>query len=143
MTTPTKKFTTRANISFDIDDDTFWMYGSIPADLIGELSEYIEKVDTSTDGMEKYGAVKEILKEVLMPESAERFLYRMSRECRDQPIDASTLGAVLQYLVGELGQRPTQSSEPSEVTSESTGESSTDGAPTEELILEVSPGIGI
>jgi len=116
-----RSFTSRrlADFTFDIDGEAFTAIGTAPA---GPLLDVAAAHDD-----ERIAMMMAFLDGVLVPESAERFAARL--RSTDNPIDAQTLGEVVEYLVEVYSRRPTQPGEPSPNGDSTTGTSLTVAAP--------------
>ena len=126
---PTSAITTIPDFSirkpprqFRIDSDTFHVPAVLPAAVAVEFSRM-----TKMNPNEQFLAIGEVLDIVMLPESAELFARRM----RDpsNPIGVEHIAEVVQWLMQEYGDRPTQPSSDSQASPMTTGTPSTAGAP--------------
>lgn len=134
----TKDFTKqREAISFTIDPDTFRAYPAMAAQTLIDFAAKAKALD-SADGAAMIGVYREVLAEVLEPDSFERFTARMAD--RLNPIDPSQVSDIVAWLFEQYGMRPTQPSEPSPTgpSSPEPGTSSTAVTPVEVSISEPS-----
>jgi hypothetical protein len=139
-------------ISFKIDDDIFYAYPRIGAELLRGAME-TETVGAMTgidmDNLNslpqedqvailgasnrQFARIFAFLDEVLLPDSAQLFATRLGSAA--QPIDMSQVFGVWQYLISEYGENPTRPSLPSRNGRDLTGVTSTAGAPLKDSIL--------
>lgn len=133
MTEPEpKRFTTKKKPKkFYIDDEAFFAAPSIPVGTMMDMSDLKERLRSNigADPKTQWEEIRSIFKLVLLEESFDRFDKRLYSA--DEPIDYEELLDILQWLFGEAYARvPTQSppSLSSTLSTETGGESSTDGA---------------
>lgn len=98
---------------FVIDDEPFYCCSELPGSVAANFARMIK-----LDPIDQYPVLGEILEMVLLPESAERFEARMRNPSR--PIGIKQVGKVLNWLLEEFAERPTQPSMPSTNSSEPT-----------------------
>lgn len=134
----TKDFTKqREAISFTVEPDTFRAYPAMSAQTLIDFAAKAQALDQN-DGAAMIGAYREVLAEVLEPDSFERFTARMSD--RLNPIDPEQVNDIVAWLFETYGLRPTQPSEPSLTgpSSPEPGSGSTADTPVEVSISELS-----
>jgi hypothetical protein len=125
--------------TFTADGDTFQTVPAVAALLIGEVVAKIQ----AAEGLEaKIESVTEFFDITLVDRSAALMKERL--RSKDNPIDLAQALDIVNYLVEEIAQRPTEPSQSSSGGSatEATGTPSTDGAPHEVSIPTTSPSIG-
>lgn len=132
------------NKPFMVDDEQFEVAGTVPADLFAALADTVEKMtgeEASTNIIEQYRILKDVMELILTAESWTRFSERLGS--RERPIGVQQLIRIAMGLLGEVfGKVPTQLPPPSTSSPETAGESSTDGAPVEESPEQTSTGTG-
>lgn len=113
----------RENVLFNIDGDVFEAVGAAPAMAVLDIGAV-----GAAEGLEKLKIVFAFLDQVLLPASAERFSERLSSAA--EPITVDQAASIAVWLMEEVyaPERPTEAQSPSPSGSESTGQSSTDGA---------------
>lgn len=97
---------TRKVLRFRVDDDVFDAASSIAADL---ALEYAELAETLTEGVsmsKQREVIHALFRMVLLPESADRFIERMSDQ--RNPIGHDQITRITQWLFEEYGLRPTE-----------------------------------
>ena len=122
-----RSFSSRRNeaFTFDVDGEEFTAVGRAPA---GPLLDVAAARDTET----RVRTMMDFLDAVLVPDSAERFARRL-RDPVD-PIDATTLMEVAEYLIERYSRRPTGPGGPSANGDSTTGPSLTVAALSSESI---------
>lgn len=108
-------------IRFKVDDDIFEAVPDIAAELAMEYADLIEKVtsradDDSIDVEEQKQVVYSTIRLVMFPESAERFIARLSDQ--QKPISQKKFGEITAWLMEQYGLRPTESDSASSTGSE-------------------------
>lgn len=124
----------RRSIKFRVDDDVFEAAPDIAAELALRYSEQVERLDDQNAGADvQLEAIHALFRMVLFPESAERFVARLSDQ--RNPIGHEKITRITRWLFEEYGLRPTQSDAASSTGSESqdAGTSSTVTTPAEAL----------
>lgn len=94
----------RPPIRFRIDDDVFAAVPALPADtalIIAGTGERIAVVK----GEDRLRLFHELFELLLAPESARRFVARMSSA--DNPIDSDQIARIMPWLMEQFGLRPT------------------------------------
>jgi hypothetical protein len=108
----------RSSIPFRIDDDIFEAAPDIAAELALEYSDKVEQLDDQTATVEQQrDAIHALFRLVLFPESADRFIARLSDQ--RNPIGHQKITNITRWLFEEYGLRPTQSDAASSTGSES------------------------
>lgn len=108
----------RRSIKFRVDDDVFDAVADIAAELALDYADKIEQLerqDASIDQQKQ--ALHELFRLILLPESAERFIARLSDQ--HHPIGQQKIVKITQWLFEEYGLRPTGSDSASSTGSES------------------------
>lgn len=108
----------RRSIKFRVDDDVFDAVADIAAELALDYADKVEQLeqqDTSVDQAKK--ALHELFRLVLLPESADRFIARLSDP--HHPIGQQKIVRITRWLFEEYGLRPTESDSASSTGSES------------------------
>lgn len=102
-----KDFSTkRKPIKFRLDDDVFEAAPTLAADLVLDYAAKAEQLDgKSVSAAQQREVVHDLFNMVLLPESAERFIKRLSDPVH--PIDHSQITEVMRWLFEEYGLRPT------------------------------------
>ncbi len=107
----------RESIPFKVDDDVFHAVADIAAELAMDYAQKLEVLQADTTNVESQ---KEILHStmrlVLFPESAERFIERLSDQLH--PIGQKRVADITQWLLEQYGLRPTESDSASSPGSE-------------------------
>lgn len=98
----------RKQIRFRVDDDVFEAAPAIPAEVLTQFVVKFSDVD-NLPVLQRVEALAEVLKMILKPESFSRFRERMSDP--ESPIDIDQLNDVIEWLMEQYGQRPTQPSQ--------------------------------
>jgi hypothetical protein len=90
--------------------------------------------DTTLETSERVEVMREIIKMLLAPDSAERFIDKLSD--RRQPVGTTTINKILRYVMSEYGDRPTTPGSDSSVGSDNpeSGTRSTENSSAEELM---------
>lgn len=130
----------RKVIQFKIDEDVFWAHPVIPADTMIHFIQKFEGIDPEAKGsQESIKALLETLETLLVPDSYKNFRARMADP--ERAIDIAQVNEVVEWVMGEYGMRPTQSSEPSSDGSSppEPGTSSTESTPGVVSISSASP----
>lgn len=120
----------RRSIKFRVDDDVFEAAPDIAAELVLEYAgkaeqlERLEQENVQPD--QQRDLVHSLFRMVLFPESADRFIARLSDPTR--PIGHRKIAEITQWLFEEYGLRPTGSDSASSTGSENqdAGTSSTE-----------------
>jgi hypothetical protein len=122
-----KEFKTAAgnHRQFAIDDEVF----NCASDLTGGAALQLSALVNSKDS-EKVHQIGQFLDLVLLPEDAVRFAARMRDTTR--PVTIAMLGQILQWVLEEYSERPTQQPTPSSAGLSTNGTDLTDGAALEE-----------
>lgn len=131
MTEP-RSFHTKSPVPFEIDGEQFTVVAAIPAAELADLYDLQQSIaGEGKELREQLEGIKSILSRAMVGDSWERFEPKMSD--RQNPVDFSLLLEITNWLSGEVWTaRPTQSPTPSTESPESSGETSTDGAPPSE-----------
>jgi hypothetical protein len=96
----------RKSLKFRVDGDLFEAAPDIPAELAIRFADQAAKLDEDDATSDDQVAVMHSLFEmVLFPESAERFIARLSDTTR--PIGNGKVGRITRWLFEEYGMRPT------------------------------------
>lgn len=117
-------------ITFRVGGDVFEVKTDIPLGLLAELADLAGGAEqiTPRQQLERIG---EFFDAVLLPTSAERMRARTAKDA-EEPIGASTVISVMQWLIEAFTVIPTQQPSDSAGSSPDGGQSSTAGAsPTE------------
>jgi len=117
---------TRRSLKFRVDDDVFEAAPDIPAELALDYADYAEQLASEgVSGAKQKEVIHALLRMVLFPESADRFIARLSD--RRNPIGQAKIGQITTWLFEEYGLRPTEPDSASSTGSEITvdGTSST------------------
>lgn len=134
----TKDFTKqRDEITFVIAPDTFHAWPAMAADVLINYAARLQNM-VSGSAADQFGVYKDVLSEVLQPESYARFVERMGDKAN--PVDLEQLDAVTSWLFEQYGLRPTQPSGPSSTgpSDPAPGTGSTASTPVEVSISELS-----
>jgi hypothetical protein len=107
----------RRSIKFRIDDDIFEAAPDIAAELALDYADKLDELggDKPTNQQQKT-IIHELFRMLLLPESAERFIERLSDQ--RNPIGSTKIERITSWLFGEYGLRPTQSDSASSTGSE-------------------------
>lgn len=98
----------RRSLRFRVDDDVFEAAPDIATDLALEFADKTELLNSSaTPSDEKIKLTHSLIRLLLFPESADRFIARLADP--RQPIGPSKLGEIIKWLFEEYGMRPTTS----------------------------------
>lgn len=116
----------RKVIEFRIDDDVFVCPPALPAGTLMRFIAKFNKLQNAADSEEQIALMNDTLAVVLQPESFDLLKIRM--EDPHNPVDLDQLNAILEWVMGEYGLRPTQpsSSSPDGQPSQESGTSSTE-----------------
>jgi len=108
----------RRALKFRIDEDVFEAAPDIAAELALEYADKVERLsgEDATNEQQKE-IIHALFRMVLFPESAERFIARLSDQQR--PIGQVKIGRITRWLFEEYGLRPTASDSASSTGSES------------------------
>lgn len=120
-------------IPFTINDDLFNAAPELPLGVL-QMATKISSSQVQELGIEP---VLEVFDEILLDDSATRFRARVFDKAKPISMQRHIM-PILNWLFEEWGLRPPAPSEPSLATSDGTGTSSTDGAPSEESIPSTS-----
>jgi hypothetical protein len=119
----------RRKILFRVDDDVFEAAPSIAAEL---AIDYAEKAEVLTEAgattRQQLEVIHALFRMVLFPESADRFIARLSDQ--RNPIGHDQIQRITQWLFAEYGLRPTVSDSASSTGSESQDAGTTSTAST-------------
>jgi hypothetical protein len=131
-----------AERKFRIHDDEFFLVPDLPAGLLMEFAQEIDKFDAAdTPITDKMSLLDRMFRMVMRKDSADLFIERLSST--EKPIGIEPATKVLQWAMEQYGLRPT---EPSENSSDGAkaddGSNSTDSGPVEESTSEPSPSTG-
>lgn len=108
----------RRSIKFRVDEDIFEAAPDIAAELALMYSEQVERLDDKTaTADDQRNAIHALFRMVLFPESAEKFIARLSDQ--RNPIGHQKITRITQWLFEEYGLRPTESDAASSTGSES------------------------
>lgn len=123
----------RKVIEFQIDDDVFRAVPVIPADVMIKFVQRFEDMDPeSKKSSENIAALLETLETLLIPDSFKRFRARMGDA--DAAIDINQVNEVVEWVMGEYGMRPTQSSDPSSTGSSDQGSGTSSTGSTRDVV---------
>lgn len=106
----------RRSIKFRIDDDVFEAAPDIAAELALDYADKIDEFGTSPTNQQQKVIVHELFRMLLLPESADRFIERLSDQ--RNPIGSNKIERITRWLFEEYGLRPTQSDSASSTGSE-------------------------
>ena len=141
-----KDFTRQAKVvQFKIDDDLFRGKPHLPAQTMIDFTISVESIDEkSATPKQGFTTMMDSLQMVLMPESYDRFKARMQPPGEGEsyvPIELEQLPDILDWIMGQYGMRPTQSSGDSSngQSSLASGTNSTESTSDVELISANSP----
>ena len=111
VTQEVKDFTRATkNLKFRIDEDIFEAPSNLPAMTLMTFAAKGEEL-SSADSMLRPKIFEELFQMILLPESAQRFIARLSDQQR--PISMTQVDDVLTWIMEEYGLRPTIPSEES------------------------------
>jgi hypothetical protein len=115
----------RGPIKFRVDDDVFEASPDLAAELALDFADLIEQLDDGTDNQKQKEVIHALFRLVLFPESAERFISRLSDQ--RHPIGQRRIGDITKWLFEQYGMRPTgpDSASPTGSESQDAGTSST------------------
>jgi hypothetical protein len=108
----------RRSLKFRVDDDVFEAAPDIAAELALDYGDKVERLtgeESSADDQREI--IHSLFRMVLFPESAERFIARLSDQ--RNPIGHQKIIKITQWLFEEYGLRPTESDAASSTGSES------------------------
>lgn len=125
----------RPAIEFKIDDDVFTAVSAIPADTMIAFSTKFEGAGENPTSADGVAIMSEMLQTVLTSKSYDLFKTRMSDPLK--PIDMNQLNEVMEWVLGELGMRPTESPSPSS-TGQSSPESGTSSTANTQDVVSIS-----
>jgi hypothetical protein len=108
----------RKSLRFRVDDDLFEAAPDIPAELAMRFADQASKLDDDDDvtSDEQIAVLHSLFEMMLFPESAERFIARLSDPTH--PIGNEKVARITRWLFEEYGMRPTESDSPSSRGSE-------------------------
>lgn len=108
----------RPSLKFRVDDDVFEAAPDIAAELALDYADKVEQLggDDATMAQQKE-IIHSLFRMVLFPESAERFIERLSDQ--RHPIGQKKIADITRWLFEEYGLRPTESDSVSSTGSES------------------------
>mgnify|MGYP003343442515 CR=1 FL=1 len=98
---------TKEKLSFKLYDEEFECIPALPGKTLLDFAA----ISASEDGGESAKAITGFFEKVLLPESYERF--EKLAEDPDRIVSVETLAKIIEFLIEELTDRPTQGSEPS------------------------------
>ncbi len=129
-------------IEFKIDDDVFRCHPRLSAQTLIDFTLEVEKLGDKMTSEQGIQTMIGTLKMVLVPDSYTLFHDRMSNS--SNPIELDQVNAVIEWIMGEYGLRPTQQPDTSSAgpSSQVPGTSSTDVSQDRELISSGSISIG-
>lgn len=108
----------RRSLKFKVDDDIFEAVPDIAAELALDYADRTEQLESGeATAQQQKDIIHELLRLVLLPESAERFIARLSDPFH--PIGQAKIVRITQWLFEEYGLRPTESDSASSTGSES------------------------
>lgn len=99
----------RRPVRFKIDDDTFDAHPDLPAVTMLEFATRAGRIDT--DDGDAVVQLVELFRLVLRPDSAARFVDRMSNV--DTPVSMQHIDKIIPWLLERYGMRPPEPSSPS------------------------------
>lgn len=107
----------RRSLKFRVDEDVFEAAPDIAAELALDYADKVEQLsgDDATMAQQKE-IIHSLFRMVLFPESADRFIARLSDQRR--PIGQQKIAKITQWLFEEYGLRPTGSDSASSTGSE-------------------------
>lgn len=131
----------RKKIQFKIDDDVFECRPALAADVLLDFTEKFNGIKDEDDAAQSRAILVDVLHEVLLPASFDRFRERMAD--RDNPVDMPQANEVIEWVFSEYGLRPTQpsSDSPNGQSSPASGMNSTENAPAVVSISVDSPSL--
>lgn len=108
----------RRLIKFRVDDDVFEAVADIAAELALDYADKVDELENRETSSEQQKLVlHELFRLVLLPESADRFISRLSDQ--RNPIGQSKIVRITKWLFEEYGLRPTEPDSASSTGSES------------------------
>jgi hypothetical protein len=107
----------RESIKFRVDHDVFEASPDIAAELALDFADLIEQLDEVNDNQKQKEVMHALFRLVLFPESAERFIERLSDP--RHPIGQRRIGDIVKWLFEQYGARPTEPDSASLTGSES------------------------
>lgn len=110
----------RKSIKFKVDDDIFEAVPDIAAELAMDYAGRLEELTKNEDNVsmdDQKEVVHSTVRLVLFPESADRFIARLSDQ--HNPIGQARFGKITQWLLEQYGLRPTEQDSASSTGSES------------------------
>lgn len=108
----------RRVLKFRVDEDVFEAAPDIAAELALDYADKVEKLTGDGTSMaQQKEIIHSLFRMVLFPESAERFIERLSDQQR--PIGQQKIANITRWLFEEYGLRPTESDSVSSTGSES------------------------
>jgi hypothetical protein len=110
----------RRSIPFRVDEDVFEAAPGIAAELALDYGDKVDRLtsgDADTSADDQREIIHALFRMVLFPESAERFIARLSDQ--RNPIGHHQIIRITQWLFEEYGLRPTESDTASSTGSES------------------------
>jgi hypothetical protein len=128
----------RKSLVFRVDNDVFSAVAALPALLAMEFASSSEEFEKAS-ATERVVLLRSMFNLILEDDSVERFFERLSNKA--DPIDTQTMFEIIDWLMGEYGQRPTESPSGSSNGSETqeSGSNLMVTAPVTELTSAVSP----
>src|SRR6266576_1485581 len=93
-------------IEFKIDDDVFRCHPRLSAQTLIDFTLEVEKLGDKMTSEQGIQTMIGTLKMVLVPDSYTLFHDRMSNS--SNPIELDQVNAVIEWIMGEYGLRPTQ-----------------------------------
>lgn len=107
----------RKSLKFRIDEDVFEASPDIAAELALEYADEAERLTAEgTTNKQQIEVIHKLFRMVLFPDSAERFIARLSDQRR--PIGQEKIAKITRWLFEEYGLRPTVSDSASSTGSE-------------------------
>jgi hypothetical protein len=119
----------RRHLKFRVDDDVFEAPSDIPAMVLLEFARRFESLGEVAETAAYIEATQATIEMVLLPESAARFVKRMSDP--EKPISLLQINEIVPWLMEEYAGRPLKPSSDSSdgQSAQVPGTSSTDGSP--------------
>lgn len=107
----------RRSLKFRVDDDVFEASPDIAAELALQYADLAEQLGgDDANNKQQIEIIHALFRMVLLPESAERFIARLSD--RERPIGNNKIANITRWLFEEYGLRPTTSDSASSTGSE-------------------------
>jgi hypothetical protein len=96
----------RKALVFRVDNDVFSAVAALPALLAMEFASSSEEFEKAS-ATERVVLLRSMFNLILVDDSVERFFERLSS--KTDPIDTQTMFNIIDWLMEEYGQRPTES----------------------------------